>query len=124
MHLEAKRIAFPLVAVGFLLISPSWASPPPGPGDAHPKAASQPTPQSAPPPGPGSAMTPPPPGTEDDPSGEATSNPIYTDLPASMMLNADLAPAEGKPAPEQLLGRFIDLHSAMNYPAAAEMALK
>jgi CubicO group peptidase (beta-lactamase class C family) len=41
-----------------------------------------------------------------------------------MMLNADLDPAEGKLAPEQLLGRLIDRHSAMDYQAAAELALQ
>lgn len=69
----------------------------------------------------------PPPGTEDDPSGGgggSAGNPVYTDLPASMMLNADLTPAEGRPVPEQLLGRLIDLHSAMDYQAAAEVALQ
>src|SRR5438876_4302523 len=65
-----------------------------------------------------------PPGTEDEPAGGAGSgNPVYSDLTANALLSGPVRTVDGKPAPEQLLARFIDRHSALDYPAAAEAAL-
>jgi CubicO group peptidase (beta-lactamase class C family) len=72
---------------------------------------------------PGSPTISPPPaatGTEDDPGFV---NPVYTHLPVTSNYAKDDA-SSSEPTPEQLLSRFIELHSKTDYPNAAEVALR